>query len=98
MWLGNCTGSGLICQELPLLVDLATKQLLPYFHSAGGGWSSFCSQASLTKNKFPSASRMSEGCCALPSGGNGDGSLALQLAPQLVETFSGDQPLTLAFL
>src|SRR5580658_7608815 len=98
MWLGNCTGSGLICHELPLLVEMATKQPLPYFQPSGGAWSSLWSHASLTKNKFPSASRINDGCCALPSGGNGDASLSLQLTPQFVEKFSGDQPLTLAFL
>src|ERR1035438_4923794 len=83
--------------DAPLFVERATNAPSPYFQPSGGGRCSLCKYASLTKNKFPSASRISDGRCALPSGGNGDSTLLLQLAPQFVELFSGDQPLTLAF-
>src|SRR5579864_232158 len=83
--------------EAPLLVESATKQPLPNFQSTGGGRLALFKYASLVKNKFPSANRMSDGRCALPSGGKGDAVLALQLAPQLLEVFSGDHPSTLEF-
>src|ERR1043166_8344165 len=77
---------------------MATKQPLPLVQPAGGAWSFFCNQASLTKNRLPSASLMSEGRWALPSGGNGEATLLLQVAPQSVEVFWGDQPLMELFL
>src|ERR1019366_402327 len=83
-------------QEFPLFVDSATKQPLPNFQPSGGGRLALFKKASLAKNRLPSASRISEGRCALPSGGNGDAVLSLHVAPQLVETLSGDQPLPLA--
>src|SRR5215472_11302093 len=86
-----------MCHEAALFVEIATKQELPYFQPSGGGRLALFKKASLTKNKLPSASRINDGRCALPNGGNGEAVLRLQLTPQFVETFSGDQPSTLEF-
>src|SRR6476659_2992576 len=53
---------------------------------------------SLAKNKFPDASRMSVGRCAVPSGGKGEEIALLHVAPQLLEIFCGAQPCTSEFL
>src|SRR4051812_2620688 len=86
-----------MCHEAPLFVEIATKQSLPNFQPSGGGRLALFKKASLTKNKFPSANRISDGRCPVPSGGNREAALALQVAPKFVEVFSGDQPFPLAF-
>src|SRR5215472_7324527 len=80
---GRVTGMGFIRQSLPLFVEMQTMQP-GLIWSPSGAFPVFRSYVSVTRHKWPLASRIMEGRWLAASEGKGEGTLCDQVAPQSV--------------